>query len=156
MNSLRKNTARLGASTALAATALLALPALASATVEGTASVDNSGDRVVVQFTGVTSPSLDLCWVTISNESHTAATANPALILGNPGTGTFVSDELAPGKYLVGALCTDDDGTAVLTPEGGVPVTIGASGGSLGSVGSPISLGSGEVAFGLPISLGGS
>lgn len=151
MNSLRKNTARLGATTALAATALLALPALASATVEGSASVDNSGARVVVQFTGVTSPSLGLCWVTISNESHTAVTANPALILGNPGSGTFVSDDLAPGKYLIGALCTDADGTAVLTPEGGVPVTIGASGGSLGSVGSPIPLGSVDMTVGLPL-----
>lgn len=156
MNSLRKNTARLGATTALAATALLALPALASATVEGSASVDNSGARVVVQFTGVTSSSLGLCWVTISNESHTAITANPALILGNPGTGTFVSDELAPGKYLIGAVCTDADGTTVLTPEGGVPVTIGASGGSFGSADSTIPVGSVDVGFGSPIGLGSS
>lgn len=151
MNSLRKNTARLGATTALAATALLALPALASATVEGTASVDNSGTRVVVQFSGVSSPSLGLCWATVSNESHTAIAATPVLILGNPGSGTFVSTELDPGKYLIGALCTDADGTTVLTPEGGVPVTIGASGGSLGSVGSPIPLGSVDMTVGLPV-----
>lgn len=129
----RKSTARLAVIAGLGAAALVANPAVGSAAVAGTANVTSSGNTITVKFADVSSPSLIACWVRVDNASGTESTANPVLILGNPGAGTFVSQGLDSGDYTVHALCLDDDGSTPLTPVDGVPVTVGSAT-SFGSV----------------------
>ncbi|WP_027503628.1 hypothetical protein [Rhodococcus sp. UNC363MFTsu5.1] len=133
MRTSRKSIARAGAVTGLAAVALLANPALGSAAVAGTAAVHTEGQRVVVDFAGISSPSLLVCWVQVKNPMGDLLEGNPAPLTGNPGAGTYRSPALADGTYRVEALCADGDGLTFLTPFGGERVVLGEASGSSGS-----------------------
>lgn len=129
----RKSIARAGAVTGFAALALLANPALGSAAVAGSAAVDVEGKRVVVEFTGISSPTLLVCGGQVKDTAGQFVAGNAALLTGNPGAGRYTSDVLADGTYLVEAYCIDAAGFTFLTPAGGERVTVGNGSGSSGS-----------------------
>ncbi|MFD4295288.1 hypothetical protein ACFWPA_02865 [Rhodococcus sp. NPDC058505] len=131
MDTSRKNIARVAVIAGMATAALVATPAVGSAAVTGNAAVTTGGNTITVKFTDIASPSLVGCVVRADNASGTEITVNPVLIVGNPGTGLYVSQPLSSGDYTVHASCLDADGATTLTPEGGVPVSLGISFGSL-------------------------
>lgn len=130
MRTLRTSVVRLGAITALSALALIANPALSSAAVAGSASVRTEGSAVVVDFSGISSPTLILCWVQVKTNPGAQVDGNPVALTGNPGAGTYVSARLDNGLYMVEALCLDGSGITTLTPPGGKWVTVNHAWGS--------------------------
>ncbi|TQF69020.1 hypothetical protein FK531_09550 [Rhodococcus spelaei] len=126
----------MGAVAGFAALALIANPALGSATVAGTATVTSADNKVTVAFADVASPSLSLCWAQVTDPGGTLVDGNAVALTGNPASGKYTSAVLADGKYTVRAACIDGDGLTYLTPLAGVPVTLGdpAPGSSVGSV----------------------
>ncbi|PTR38165.1 hypothetical protein C8K38_11855 [Rhodococcus sp. OK611] len=129
----RKSIARAGAVTGLAAIALLANPALGSAAVAGSAAVHTEGQRVIVDVTGVGSPSLLMCLVQVKNPMGDLLEGNPVSLTGTPGAGTYRSQALRDGTYRIEVLCADGDGLTFLTPFGGERVVVGGGSGSSGS-----------------------
>ncbi|TJZ80271.1 hypothetical protein FCG67_05240 [Rhodococcus oryzae] len=132
MRTSRKSIARAGAVTGLAAIALLANPALGSAAVAGSAAVHVEGKSVVVEFTGVSSPTLLVCSGQVKDLSGQWVAGDPAPLSGNPASGTYKSPALKDGTYRVEAVCFDAGGFTFLTPAGGEEVTIGDGSGSSG------------------------
>ncbi|MFD4183184.1 hypothetical protein [Rhodococcus sp. NPDC058514] len=132
MKTSRKSIARVGAGAGVAALALLANPAFGSATVTGSAAVHVEGKSVVVEFTGITSPSLLTCLGQVKDTSGQLVAGNPASMAGDPAAGTYRSPALDDGTYLIEAICVDGDGVTTLTPAGGERITIGNDSGSSG------------------------
>ena len=118
MKSSRKNVARVGAVAGVAALALLANPALGSAKVAGSATVTGSGPRAVVEFTGISSPTLAGCNVALVQLGGVLVAGGPVAITGDPGTGSWTSPELGAGRYTVSTFCVDADGVTVMTAPG--------------------------------------
>ncbi|WP_072750625.1 hypothetical protein [Rhodococcus maanshanensis] len=138
MRTSRKSIARAGAAIGFAAVALLANPALGSAAVAGSAAVHVEGKSVVVEFTGVSSPTLLACSGQVKDLAGEWVAGNSAWLSGNPASGTYTSPALKDGTYRVEGICFDAEGFSYLTPAGGEEVTVGdgtgSSGINLGSV----------------------
>lgn len=135
MRSSRTNTARIGAVAGFAALAMVVSPALGAAAVTGTATVAADNNKITVTFTGVGSPTLLSCWTQVGEAFGSPAGGSMVFLIG--GQGTYVSERLRNGDYLVTASCLDGDGVRVLTPLGGQRVRLDAD-----VIGSPINLGS--------------
>ncbi|MGW0045301.1 hypothetical protein [Rhodococcus sp. NPDC003348] len=112
----------MGAVVGFAALALVANPALSSATAAGSVHVFKpSADTIQVDFTGISSPTLSGCSVDVLEEFGRESFHGDVVLTGNPGDGTYTSPPLNPNwNYKVVTSCVDADGEIPLvntTPE---------------------------------------
>jgi hypothetical protein len=113
------NIARVGAVAGFAALALLANPALSSATVEGTTFTyrhfHETYDIITVDFSGISSPTLKGCSVLVVDALGRESFRGDVELTGTPGSGTYTSPPLNKGwGYRVFPRCTDADGESSL------------------------------------------
>lgn len=126
----RKSCARGGVVAGLAALALLANPALSSATVDGyMQAFKMPGGTIKVELTGISSPTLVGCQVVVAETFGRDVHRGEVVLTGSPGAGTYTTPPLNTAwGYRVSATCIDADGETVLPPSPDTP--------QLGSAGS--------------------